>query len=313
MLRRKERVYFACSEFHKARAAWLPYFIEVIPSMINNDWKHHVDLLISLAKYAGEGVLKYTRLPKKVMRIQRKDNNTLLTEADLCAHRILYKELQSLTPNIPILSEESENGEIPSYEARRQWRRYWLLDPLDGTRGFVEKCDEFTINIALIENNQPIIGVVHAPVRKECYFAHQKHGAFKQMNNEIPQQIHTRKMNWQSFSVYLGQFLQSPRLLHLFETISAAQIVRLNSSLKFCQVATGNGDFYPRFGDTSEWDTAAAQCILEAAGGIIVDLSGKALQYNARPSLTNPPFVAMGDPTQKLEIIALLETKRKEK
>lgn len=310
---KKGESYLVHPEFHKARAAWLLYFIGVAPSMINNDWQNHVDSLISLAKYTGEGILKYARLPKKVMRIQRKDNNTLLTEADLCAHRILYEELQSLTPNIPILSEESEDGEIPSYKTRCQWQRYWLLDPLDGTRGFIEKCDEFTINIALIENNQPIIGVVYAPVRKECYFAHQKHGAFKQMDDEIPKQIHTRKMNWQSFSVYLGQFLKSPWLPRLFETISAAQIIRLNSSLKFCQVAIGDGDFYPSFGDTSEWDTAAAQCILEAAGGVIVNLSGKALQYNTKPSLTNPPFVALGDPTQKLEIIALLETKRREK
>lgn len=275
-----------------------------------NDWHRQVDSLILLVKHAGAGILKFARFPKEAMRIQGKDDNTLLTEADLCAHGILYEGLQSLTPNIPILSEE---GEIPSYEARSQWQRYWLLDPLDGTRGFVERLDEFTVNIALIEKHQPIFGVVYAPVQKECYFAHQKHGAFKQVEDNVPQQIHTRKMNWQAFSVYLGEFLHSPRLPRLFETIPAAKVVRLNSSLKFCRIAEGEGDLYPRFGNTSEWDTAAAQCVLRAAGGRIVDLSGKALQYNAKPSLTNPPFIAVGDPTQKSEIIALLETKRREK
>ena len=281
---------------------------------MSTNWQQHhvhVDSLISLAKHAGAEILKYARLPKEAMQVQRKDDDTLLTEADLRAHRILYEELQSLTPDIPILSEEG--GGIPPYETRCRWQRYWLLDPLDGTRGFVEKRNEFTVNIALIENHQPIIGVVCAPLQKECYFAHQKYGAFRQLDDEIPKQIHTRKMNWQSFSVYLGQFLDSPWLSRLFETISAVQVIRLNSSLKFCQIAAGEGDLYPRFGNTNEWDTAAAQCILKAAGGVIIDLSGKALRYNVKPSLTNPSFVALGDPKQKLEVIALLETKRRER
>ena len=271
---------------------------------MDDEWLREV---ILLAKKAGQDILKYYALPNEAMHVAHKKDNTPVTAADLCAHEIIYRGLQTLTPQIPILSEE---GNIPRWEVRRRWERYWLLDPLDGTRGFVERRDEFTVNIALIERHRPMLGIVYAPVPKECYFAKQKCGVFKQVNDESPKRIHTKPMNWESFSVLLGQYLRSPRLPELFKSIAGCQVIRLNSSLKFCRIAEGEGDLYPRFGDTSEWDTAAAQCILEVAGGGVVDLNGKALQYNAQASLVNPAFVVMGDLTQKTKLIELVEERR---
>ena len=275
---------------------------------MNDEWLKEA---ILLAKQAGQDIMKYHTLPNEAVHVAHKKDNTPVTAADLCAHVIIYRGLQTLIPQIPILSEE---GNIPRWEIRRRWERYWLLDPLDGTRGFVERHDDaFTVNIALIEHHRPILGVVYAPVPKECYFAKQKYGVFKQVNDESPKRIHTKSMNWESFSVLLGQYLRSSRLPKLFKSIAGCQVICLNSSLKFCRVAEGDGDLYPRFGDTSEWDTAAAQCILEVAGGGVLDLNGKALQYNARASLVNPAFVAMGDLTQKIRIMKLVEERRRAK
>src|SRR3990167_11374670 len=216
---------------------------------------HSLEAVIALAKAAGTAILKYYGLPSedKTLRITQKQDHTLLTQADLNAHNVLYQGLKKMTPDIPILSEE---GEIMPYTQRTQWLRYWLLDPLDGTRGFIAHSEEFTVNIALIENRRPILGVVYAPKLESCYFAAHRLGAFKQMQSHAAEPIHTRKMDWDSFRVLMGHYLSSSRLPELLETVEGCEVVRLNSSLKFCAIAEGKGDFYPRFGETSEWDTA---------------------------------------------------------
>lgn len=267
-------------------------------------------LITALAKEAGTAILKYQGLSSAELNVTKKQDNTLLTEADLQAHEILCTGLQEIAPEVPVLSEE---GAIAPYTERNQWSRYWLLDPLDGTRGFVERSDEFTVNIALIEERHPILGVVYVPKQECCYFALKDLGAFKQVDEKLAEPIHVRQMNWKSFRVLLGHYLHSSRLPKLFKNMKGCEIVRINSSLKFCSIAEGKGDFYPRLGETSEWDTAAAQCILEEAGGIVVDLNGQSLQYNAKNSLTNPPFAAIGDPKQKNKIIKLVKEKKEKK
>ncbi|ABS77685.1 3'(2'),5'-bisphosphate nucleotidase CysQ [Coxiella burnetii] len=268
---------------------------------MDDDW---LKPLVLLAKKAGAEILKYFGLSKEDLHVMQKEDRTPVTEADLSAHKILQKGLTALTPTIPILSEE---GKIPPYAERQKWDRYWLLDPLDGTRGFIENRDEFTVNIALIERHEPVMGVVYAPVFDLCYFASRGQGAFKQVAEETPISIQTRKMDEDSFSVLLGQYLRSPRLPELFNAISGCEIVRLNSSLKFCWIAEGKGDLYPRLGDTSEWDTGAGHCVLNEAGGAILELNGKELRYNEKNSLMNPAFVAIGDVAQKEKVFELLE------
>lgn len=277
--------------------------------MGRDEWRRWLKPIILLAKEAGAGILNYYGMSSQRLGVSRKEDNTLLTEADLCAHDIIHKGLQQLTPDIPLLSEEDT---IPAYETRQQWSHYWLVDPLDGTRGFIEKRDEFTVNIALIAHHQPVLGVVYVPVMKLLYFAVQDGGAFKQEADHNPVAIHAAPMNCQSVCVLLGHYLHSPQLPDLLKEIPECHIVRLNSSLKFCWIAEGKGDIYPRFGQTSEWDTAAAQCVLTEAGGVLVDLSGAALHYNAKDSLINPAFVAVGDPTHMTKIIKLIQEKRRQ-
>ncbi|WP_423063967.1 3'(2'),5'-bisphosphate nucleotidase CysQ [Candidiatus Paracoxiella cheracis] len=278
--------------------------------MGDEEWMQWLKPVILLAKEAGAGILNYYGQSSDQLNVSRKQDNTVLTEADLSAHEIIQTGLKQLTPDIPLVSEEDV---IAPYSTRSQWSRYWLVDPLDGTRGFIENRDEFTVNIALIQHRRPVVGIVYAPVMKLLYFAVQGEGAYKQIADQDPEAIRVSRMNWQSFRVLLGHYLHSSRLLNLFKDIHECHIIRLNSSLKFCWIAEGRGDIYPRFGETSEWDTAASQCILEEAGGVIVDFDGEALQYNTKDSLVNPPFVAMGDPTQAAKVITLIKEKRRQK
>lgn len=278
--------------------------------MGRDEWMKWLRPVILLAKEAGAGILNYYGLSSDRLRVSRKQDSTFLTEADLSAHEIIHNGLKQLTPAIPLLSEEDT---IPAFSERSQWPSYWLVDPLDGTRGFIENRDEFTVNIALVQNHRPVLGVVYAPVMKLLYFAVDGEGAFKQEADGGLRPIRVSPMSWKSFRVLLGHYLHSSQLPNLFKDIQGCQITRINSSLKFCWIAEGKADIYPRLGNTSEWDTAASQCVLEQAGGVIVDFEGEALQYNAKDSLINPEFVAMGDPTQAEKIIKLIQDKRRQK
>jgi 3'(2'), 5'-bisphosphate nucleotidase len=271
-----------------------------------DEYTQWIDDLTDLAEEAGEGILEYYQdAPIEALNISTKPDNTLLTEADLCAHNIIFSGLQQLAPNIPVLSEE---GEVESYLYRQYWERYWLIDPLDGTRGFVEQRDEFTVNIALIESHQPVIGIVYVPIERVCYFAVKGQGAFRKELGGEAELIHARVFDWEEYRVLIGHYQRSPELLKLFESQPGCELLRVNSSLKFVKIAEGEGDCYPRFGDTSEWDTAAAQCVLEEAGGELIDFDGNSLQYNEKPSVINPSFLAMGDMSQTKKMIDLIKT-----
>jgi len=246
--------------------------------------------LIALAKQAGEAILVHYRRLNEV-RVQQKSDASPLTEADIAAHQIIEQGLHALTPELPVLSEEST---AIDFNERRQWQRYWLVDPLDGTKEFLAHNDEFTVNIALIDNHEPILSVVYAPAKMACYYACVGEGAFYQQGKASAEKLNAQPAA-QTVKV-LASRRHDPQLLQQFLTyFPSYERVHVGSSLKFCLIAAGKADVYPRFGETSEWDTAAAQCILEAVGGRVVDLHGQRLMYNTKNNLLNPPFMAYAD------------------
>jgi 3'(2'), 5'-bisphosphate nucleotidase len=223
--------------------------------------------------------------------VQIKGDDSPLTKADLAAHNVIVESLQAFTPNIPILSEEST--EI-SFEERRSWKKYWLVDPLDGTKEFIKKNGEFTVNIALIEEGNPTLSVVYVPVTGIAYTAAKGYGAFKKSDGNR-EQITTHKPA-RNIPIVVGSRSHiSADVQTYLEKLGNHELTAMGSSLKFCLVAEGKADLYPRLGLTSEWDTAAAQCIVEQAGGHVVTMDNKPLTYNTKDSLLNPYFMVYGD------------------
>ena len=250
-----------------------------------------VDDVIKLMGKAGAGILDiYERSGQ--FKVQVKADNSPLTQADLVAHDILSKGLQKLTPDIPILSEEE--CQIP-FSTRSKWKRYWLVDPLDGTREFIRRSGEFVVNVALIENHQPVLGVIYLPVYESTYFAEKNGGSFKQ-TNKIRTRIHTRSWQRDQTKILASRGMKREKIdAKLGDKLGHYELILSGSAIKFCRIAEGLADFYPRFGNTCEWDTASGQIILEEAGGALVDLSWQPFRYNVQSSLLNSHFVAVGD------------------
>jgi len=251
--------------------------------------------VINIAKLASEHILKIYNSDN--YNIEIKENNTPLTLADTLSNNIICENLSKLKffdkNNIPIISEESN---IEPYSKRKTWTLYWLVDPLDGTKDFISKTDEFCINIALIENNIPILGVIYAPVFDICYFACKGSGAFKVASGGLIESISTKKPASipNRFIVsrhHSGQAIKS--LLDKFGEDTT--IIYCGSAIKFGKIAGGEADCYLRLGPTSEWDTAAGHCIINEAGGHVCQLDGSLLSYNTKDSLLNPPFIVLGD------------------
>jgi 3'(2'), 5'-bisphosphate nucleotidase len=214
-----------------------------------------------------------------------------LTEADLRAHRLILPALAQLTPQLPVLSEESPPAAVA---ARRSWARYWLVDPLDGTREFLGRNGEFTVNIALIEDHRPTLGVVHVPVRNVSYQGLPGSGAWRQLRDGARQPIRVRARAETPVRVVGSRSHRGDSLDAFLERLGPHELLGVGSALKFCLVAEGAADVYPRLGPTSEWDTAAAHAVLAAAGGAVLDLEGLPLTYNSRDGLLNPYFIAFG-------------------
>jgi len=224
--------------------------------------------------------------------VQEKDDRSPLTAADLASHHTIVEGLAALTPDIPVLSEESAS--LP-YPERAAWQQYWLVDPLDGTREFIKRNGEFTVNIALIEAGVPLMGVVHVPVTGISYLACAGEGAFKQEAGADPRPIHVRKLGEGPVMVVGSRSHRGDSLNRFLENLGEHDMVGMGSSLKLCLVAEGAADIYPRLGPTSEWDTAAAQCVVEQAGGYVTDTDMRPLRYNTKESLLNPFFLVFGD------------------
>jgi 3'(2'), 5'-bisphosphate nucleotidase len=244
-----------------------------------------------IARRAGRAILEVYGTD---FEARTKDDQSPLTEADLAAHRLIVAELSSIKPQVPVLSEESAS-EI-STEERLSWGRYWLVDPLDGTKEFVARNGEFTVNIALIDAHRPVLGVVHIPVSDTTYSGIPGAGAWREANERANSKISVRRPARPVLRVLGSRSHASPLLVDALNALGPHELVSAGSSIKLCLVAEGAADLYPRLGPTSEWDIAAGQAVVEAAGGQVVDLAGQALSYNARDTLLNPDFLAFGDP-----------------
>lgn len=246
------------------------------------------DACIGIARDAGAAIMA---VYAQDFDVELKSDHSPLTAADMAAHRIICAGLAALTPNIPVLSEESATIE---WVVRRSWSSYWLVDPLDGTREFVKKNGEFTVNIALIDGNASVLGVVYAPALDYMVHAERGVGAFLRDDaSDVP--LVTQQPAPTPLRVAASRSHLDARTAAALEKMGATEKIGMGSSLKFCRIAEGRMDVYPRFGPTSEWDTAAGQCVLEAAGGAVLRLDGRALRYNTKELLLNPDFIALGD------------------
>ena len=247
----------------------------------------YLDEVRSIAEEAGRCILD---VYEHDFAVEEKQDGSPLTAADHAAHELIVSRLHKLTPDIPILSEEATSID---YKERADWQRFWLVDPLDGTKEFVDRNGEFTVNIALIDGSRAVLGVVYVPVLGLSYFACDGGGAFKQKGGCERRRIKARRYEGGKPIVAASRSHAGGKLAEFLERIGEHDIVRMGSALKFCLVAEGTADIYPRLGPTMEWDTAAAQCIVEEAGGRVVDLDNRPLGYN-KSSLLNPWFVAAG-------------------
>jgi len=248
-----------------------------------------INEICQIASHAAECILE---IYDTDFSVESKDDRSPLTAADLAAHNAICAALAELTPDIPVLSEES--AELP-YTERSQWSCYWLVDPLDGTREFIKRNGEFTVNIALIENGRPSLGVITVPVTGVCYYAATSLGAFKTSAEGVTKPIKVKSTESGKITVAGSRSHGSEKQQAFIAQLDGAEILAIGSSLKFCLIAEGKADIYPRYGLTSEWDTAAAQCIVEEAGGCVVDMDFKPIRYNSKDSLLNPEFLAIAD------------------
>ncbi|MFK7861822.1 MAG: 3'(2'),5'-bisphosphate nucleotidase CysQ [Granulosicoccus sp.] len=244
---------------------------------------------LSIARDAGRRIVE---VYGGSYEVDYKSDNTPVTTADLAAHNIIIDALHKLSPSLPVLSEESDG--VP-FEERNGWVSYWLVDPLDGTREFLRRNGEFSVNIALIHDNKPISGVIVAPVLDVAYFATSGSGSHKQVGDDEPVRIHVRTAPNQVTVAKSRSPKVGPRMRHFLDDLGEHNEIPMGSALKSCLVAEGAADIYARLGPTGEWDTAAAQCIVEEAGGYIQDVNNQDLTYNRRESLINPAFLVFGD------------------
>ena len=249
---------------------------------------HQREAVIALARKAAAEILA---VYDSEFAIEHKDDRSPLTAADLASHRCIVAGLQALTPEIPVLSEESKDLDIAE---RRQWSTFWLVDPLDGTREFIKRNGEFTVNIALIEHGVATFGVIQQPVTGALWHGAPGAGAFRR-DGDADVAIDVRKPASAPLRIAASRSHRDARTQALLDALPGSEVVGCGSSLKFCRIAEGGIDLYPRFGPTSEWDTAAGQAILEAAGGAVLDPRGRPLRYNQRDTLLNGDFLAFGD------------------
>ena len=255
---------------------------------------HLLPSVRALVAAAGRAILE---VYAGAHEVEYKADDSPITRADRAAHDILSAGLARLTPDIPVLSEESAAEH--AHEVRRGWREFWLVDPLDGTKEFIGRNGEFTVNVALIRDHAPLLGVVAAPVLGLVYSGIVGHGATVARGEAAAQPIHTRRPAANPLVVVGSRSHRGDSLDAVLPRLGPHEMRPMGSSLKFCLVAEGAADLYPRLGPTSEWDTAAAQAVVEAAGGAVTRLDGTPLRYNERETLLNPHFLACGDSSRR--------------
>lgn len=244
---------------------------------------------VQVALAAADAVLaRYVR----GVGVRHKDDGSPVTDADLAAHEIIRSGLEALEPGVPVLSEEGEPA--PPGE-RARWREHWLVDPLDGTRSFVAGRGEFSVNVAMVSAHRPVLGVIAVPVTGCCYFAASGRGARMRHADGSVRAIRTRTLADSGAVVLRSRTRLHPGVDALCALLGRTRVMRASSALKACLVARGTADVYAAFGDTSQWDTAASQCLLEEAGGALTDLELAPLGYDPAGPLDNPYFLAVGD------------------
>jgi 3'(2'), 5'-bisphosphate nucleotidase len=241
--------------------------------------------LVEIAQEAGRAILD---VYESDFGVSFKEDRSPLTEADRRSHGIIERRLRESAPDIPLISEEGK--EIP-YEERRRWNSFYLVDPLDGTKEFINRNGEFTVNIALMRESRPALGVIVLPVTGTTYFALEGEGAYKQDRRSAPERLAVRRRRSdEGLTVVASRSHASPELEDFLRPLDIKEKVSRGSSLKFCIIAEGKADLYPRLGPTWEWDTAAGDCIVREAGGVVTDLSGKSLEYN-KENLKHAGFI----------------------
>lgn len=248
--------------------------------------------IVNISVDAGKVILNYYNENVDVIY---KDDESPLTKADLASHKIITDSIKKITPDIPILSEE----EFIDWKIRKKWKKYWLIDPLDGTREFIKKNDEFTVNIALIENNRPILGVIYIPALNELFYSIKNFGSYKILTKKKlntlkeAKRISINKKKSNKVKIVGSRSHSNPILdKWVNKNFNEFDILQKGSSLKFCLIAEGSADIYPRFGPTSEWDIAAGHIILEEAGGKLKSIDNKEILYNEKENILNPEFFA---------------------
>ena len=262
--------------------------------MTKESLQAHLDGVKRAVAEAGEAILDIYADPSR-FETEHKADDSPLTAADLAANNVLVRHLQAMTPEIPVLSEESAQA---PWAERQQWPSCWVVDPLDGTKEFLKRNDEFTVNVALIDGHRPVLGVVYAPALGRWYFAAEGLGAWRQDGDQPPEAIAVVDQDPQRpWRVVGSRSHPSEELQAFVDGLGSAELVSMGSSLKLCLVAEGAADIYPRLGSTSEWDTAAAHAVVKAAGGDVYDAhTGQPLTYNARECILNPHFIVCANP-----------------
>lgn len=244
-----------------------------------------------LAKQAGEAILEIYHADEAAQNVTQKSDESPLTAADLASHRTIIDGLTLITPEIPKLSEESTGI---TWRERQQWQRYWLIDPLDGTKEFIKRNGEFTVNIALVDNGLPILSVVYAPVLDKCYSGIFGEGAWLDDGQQRQTLDVSAQQTAEVTRVVGSRSHPSEHMQSFLAQLGEVEVVPVGSSLKLCMVAEGKAEIYPRLGPTCEWDTAAGHCVAISAGAVVLDPQGELLKYNQKESLLNPWFLVAG-------------------
>ncbi|SHG03586.1 3'(2'),5'-bisphosphate nucleotidase CysQ [Pedobacter caeni] len=241
--------------------------------------------ILNIAVEAGQAILEVYHDPAQDFQITAKKDNSPLTAADQRSHDIIMKGLTALHPDIPVLSEEG--AEVP-YEIRKDWPLYWCVDPLDGTKEFINRNGEFTVNIALMANNEPVMGIIYSPVLNVIYYGSLEEGSFKMIPGASPERIFVSKEN-SNWTAIGSRSHADPEEEEVLKEFPVKDKISIGSSLKFCIIAEGKAQVYYRKGPTMEWDTAAGQAIAVSAGATMLNASKGKFYYN-KPSLLNPGF-----------------------
>lgn len=257
--------------------------------MINQKiFKQILPKLYSICQETGQLQMKHH---KSNISFSTKDNKTPVTEIDIKSNSIITKGLNELTPSIPIISEED-------YEGQEKHNYFWIIDPLDGTRNYIDNGNEFCICISLIDKESPILGIIYSPVTKDFFYSYKDLGAFHQAKSSKPKRLTTKKMTDSTdLNIFTSSSIRKSAELILGSKFPNCNFIKRSSAIKFGSIARGDGIFYPRLGPTHEWDTAAGHSIVNEAGGAVVDKNMKPLKYNKNKSFLNNEFFVISDPS----------------